>query len=619
MAEGLLEGVLGGEEEKIDPTVSGTEPIVAGVAASLASQSSEVAADTSAMFRKQTEVLEVQKRNLEAEHEFFEAEWGPRLLALRLRTGFQLFFALFATLIGLALSIVIYSGTQSRSVVIDPFDIAPNIDADVPSGKIVAAGLLDVLTKIQAASRSNIEHRNLSNAWTSEISIDVPETGISLGQLERMVKTRFGHDKHIEGDLVRTGSGGLALTVRGNGVLPRTFSGSAATLEKLLTQAGEYLFSQSEPGLWTAYLSNNNRNDEAIAFAQSAYNAVDSSERPFVLNYWANALTEKGGDGAMAQALSLYREAVRLKPDYWTGYSNIMYSLANLGDEEGLVRVGEQMMNLAGGRPGPVPELMYQNYDGEVYDLQAERASTVADMESHGGIGTTGYAGGAENLSVAQLEIAMHDPEASALRLRTSPIDEKNLPDVAVAAAVRATLSEEAGDLKAAAKAWDTFAAAYANPTVSTGNPQQICLAAVTYEKTAQPAKADAALRPFGGLSQVDCYRFKGDVLDLRGDWPGAKEWYAKAVALAPSLPAGYYSWGVALAMHGDLAGAAEKLKLAIQKGPHWADPLKAWGDVLMKQNQPREALEKYNEALKYAPNWKHLKGAREAAAKLKT
>jgi hypothetical protein len=41
-------------------------------------------------------------------------------------------------------------------------------------------------------------------------------------------------------------------------------------------------------------------------------------------------------------------------------------------------------------------------------------------------------------------------------------------------------------------------------------------------------------------------------------------------------LPAGYYSWGAALA-------------------------------------KQREALEKYDEALKYAPNWRELKGGRAA------
>jgi tetratricopeptide (TPR) repeat protein len=138
----------------------------------------------------------------------------------------------------------------------------------------------------------------------------------------------------------------------------------------------------------------------------------------------------------------------------------------------------------------------------------------------------------------------------------------------------------------------------------------------VTHQKTGQPGKADAALNAVGTLTFVDCYRFRGDVLDLRGDWAAAQEWYEKAVKLGPSLPAGYHSWGVALGKHGDLAGAAAKFKDANLKGPHWADPLKAWGDLLATQGKTKQALAKYDEALKYAPNWKLLKEARAAAAK---
>jgi tetratricopeptide (TPR) repeat protein len=93
----------------------------------------------------------------------------------------------------------------------------------------------------------------------------------------------------------------------------------------------------------------------------------------------------------------------------------------------------------------------------------------------------------------------------------------------------------------------------------------------------------------------------------------GAQAWYANAVKLGPSIPSGYYSWGVALAKHGDLEGAAAKFKDANLKGPRWADPLKAWGDVLAKQGMIKDALAKYDAALKYAPNWKELKETREA------
>jgi len=63
---------------------------------------------------------------------------------------------------------------------------------------------------------------------------------------------------------------------------------------------------------------------------------------------------------------------------------------------------------------------------------------------------------------------------------------------------------------------------------------------------------------------------------------------------LGPSIPSGYYSFGMALAKHGDLDGAAAKFKDANQKGPHWADPLKAWGDVLVKQDNTKDAPTKF-------------------------
>jgi len=109
------------------------------------------------------------------------------------------------------------------------------------------------------------------------------------------------------------------------------------------------------------------------------------------------------------------------------------------------------------------------------------------------------------------------------MRLQATPVDEKNLADVAIAAMDRALLAEESADLKTAVKEWDTYAAAYAIHSSLSPIPQSICYAAASYEKTGQSAKADAALKPFGNFTFVDCYRFRGDVLDLRGDWLEAK------------------------------------------------------------------------------------------------
>jgi hypothetical protein len=188
MAKGMLGGILGGEEKpevEAAETLAGAEAFAAAVAAKLSGNDPGVARKTETFLDKQAHLLEIQAEYLKDEHALRVAhlrnqlrEENVRRFGLRLRVGFQVFIALAATVIGIGAAIAIYDAVHSRSVVIDPFEIAPNIAPQVPSGKIVAAGLLDVLTRIQAANRSPAEHRALSNAWTNDITIEVPEAGI---------------------------------------------------------------------------------------------------------------------------------------------------------------------------------------------------------------------------------------------------------------------------------------------------------------------------------------------------------------------------------------------------------------------------------------------------------
>jgi tetratricopeptide (TPR) repeat protein len=205
----------------------------------------------------------------------------------------------------------------------------------------------------------------------------------------------------------------------------------------------------------------------------------------------------------------------------------------------------------------------------------------------------------------------LHDPAAAVLALQAIRPDTSDPTIAAGTALVRGVLAAESGDTARAVTEMERFFLAYADPAVAWVNYGFQCWAAPAEEAAGRPDKANAVLDASGTF--VDCYRFHGDILDGRGDWKGAQEWYTKSVELAPDLPAGYYSWGLALAKHGDFDGAAAKLKDANQRGPHWADPLKTWGDVFMKQGKPKDAIAKYDEALKYAPNWKQLKEAREA------
>jgi tetratricopeptide (TPR) repeat protein len=222
--------------------------------------------------------------------------------------------------------------------------------------------------------------------------------------------------------------------------------------------------------------------------------------------------------------------------------------------------------------------------------------------------------GGVAAVNISDIDVRLHDPAAAKLSLETIKPDPADHGTTAVMHFVRGRLALEAGDKAASVAEMEAFQTIYANPDVSSQYPGYLCWVALAEAAAGRPEKADLVFQTAG--SYVDCYRFRGDILDGRGDWPGAQKAYVEAVALAPDLPAGYFSWGLALAKHGDLPGAIAKLTAANQRGPHWADPLKAWADVLIKQGKIPEALAKYDEALKYAPNWKQLKDVRETLAK---
>jgi len=620
MAEGLLGRILGGEAEKPEveaaEALAGAEAFAAAVAARLSASDPEVARDTSAFLKEQTQLLKVQKEHLEDEHALRLAhlrnqlgEENVRRFGLRLRVGFQLFLALVATVIGVGGAVMLRDAFTSRSVVVEAFDAPLALAARGVTGKVVAGGVLDELNRLQAATKSSAAKRNLSNAWAGDIKLAVPEAGVSFGEISRLLKARFGHDLHIDGDLVETLTGGLALTVRGDGVQPKTFTGAASELNKLTTEAAEYVYAESQPALWATYLSNAGRDQEAIAFCRAAFARAAKSDRPYLLNTWAIALQNTGG--SPDEALTLYRAALKIKPDFWVAYANVMNALWLLGDEEGAWRVGEDLLKAAGGRPGRAPELSYQNWDELTWNLRAWLDAMNVDADSHAGVGTSVTSLG---IVIADIEARLHDSASAELTLQTTKAEATDPNIAAMTHFVRGRLAAEAGDALRAATEMEAFGTAYADPIVSSNSPGYSCWIAPAEEAARHPDKADAVLKTGGTF--VDCYRFQADILDGRGDWAGAQKVYADSVALAPDLPAGYYSWGVALARHGDLKGAETKLKDANQRGPHWADPLKAWGDVLAKLGQSKDALAKYDEALKYAPNWAALKEAREAAAK---
>ncbi len=627
MADDLLDGVLGGEEERAEaaaPEVTaGAEAFAAAIAAIASRQDPGVARKTEVFLEKQAQLLDTQRQHLEDEHALRLEHLTHQRHLLRgqrlgqgIRIGFQITIALLVIVIGAGIGLMLHDAFTSHNVIIDAFDAPAVLAPRGVTGKVVAADVLDELTRLQNATAggpASAFRRSLSNAWSNQVTVEVPETGISLEELSQLLRARFGHDVHIGGALVQTDSAGLALTVRGDGLAAKTFVGGADSLRQLAAQAAQYLYAQSEPALWGAYLEQTGRCPEALAFVRSVYDTADPQYRPTLLYDEAVCVLDTGGP--LSEIMALFEQARALDPDFAIdSYLSEQSILSAFGDDERAWRIGQKLAPLVARRP-PTERAFYQSVS---YDLTRDyfvlRGLFVALLQYRG---PSGFSKSSVHFDLAHVDVALHDPDAAEVELQNAP---QSTPQEGRAATViRALIADERGDPVTAAQQLEAAAAGIADPLGrngprSEGFGETGCVIAPIEEAAGHPEKADAILNNADAAQLIDCQRFRGDILDHRGDWPGAQQAYAQAVALAPDLPAGYYSWGVALARHGDLAGAIAKLQAANQRGPRWADPLKAWGDVLVKQGHPQDALAKYDEALKYAPNWTALKQARETA-----
>ena len=172
-----------------------------------------------------------------------------------------------------------------------------------------------------------------------------------------------------------------------------------------------------------------------------------------------------------------------------------------MGDEEGAWRASEELRKAAGGRPGRAPEEMFQNADTLNWNLPAWRASLVADVDSHAGLGT---ASTSQWPVIADVDIRLHDTTSAQLALETTKENEHYQTLGGLVNFVIGRVAAEAGDAPQAAREMEAFATAFANPDVRSNFPGYGCWVAPAEEAAGHPEKADAVLKkPFSTVFRL--------------------------------------------------------------------------------------------------------------------
>src|SRR6202789_1939203 len=170
-----------------------------------------------------------------------------------LKLSFELALAAIFTAVVLIIAGAVWSAAHEDGLVIEAFSVPPDLASSGLTGQAVAAKLQDKLSAMQAATGSARPAESYSNNWGNDIKVEIPDTGVSIGEVYRYLVERFGHQTHITGEIYRT-KDGIAVTARSGGDPGATVTGSEADIDTVMQQAAEKIYESTQPYRYAVYL-----------------------------------------------------------------------------------------------------------------------------------------------------------------------------------------------------------------------------------------------------------------------------------------------------------------------------------------------------------------------------
>jgi tetratricopeptide (TPR) repeat protein len=630
MAEGLLGGILGAEAEKPEveapETLAHAEAFAAAVVAMASRQDPEVARKTGIFLDHQSELLQIQAQHLKDEHSLRVGMLRGQRVGQAFRIGFQLFLVVVATAIGIVFATMVHSAATARGVVVDAFQVPQDLTQRGLTGQVIAQQVLDRLFDMQTATslRSARPASSYGSNWGSELKVEVPETGVSFGELSRYLHETLGRETHISGEVYATSSG-MKVTARTGAEASNSFVGPTEELDQLVRRAAESIYGQTQPYRYANFLFRDGRWDEARPILKRLALEPNHVERA-----WAHLLVgsfaQEGEHDFVADVAEIRAALVEL-PGLLRAKEYLAYAESYLGHDAVVVEIATQCLSAdADSRETIAPEwlefvkahCLFQRSvaEGDYGEaLRQASSQSVLNRQTLGFRYGTGWVASAQLLT-HDLDAAMtYDWDAIAPSAR---IYSEQVTRVAAARdAVAGAVAFERGD----ARAVELWAAASANedhPATAASHDFMLRNSG-SWLALAKARFGDVpggqALIASTPMDCRICVDLRGRIAALAGDAAQAEKWFAEAIAMAPKLPQAYTDRGQARLDRGDIAGALADATQAATLSENNGDAWKLWGDVLTKQRLGKEALVKYDKALKYAPNWKQLQEAREAVA----
>ncbi|HYE41906.1 MAG TPA: hypothetical protein VEA15_00805, partial [Caulobacteraceae bacterium] len=256
-------------------------------------------------------------------------------LALKVLTG------LAGMVVAVALGAVAWDAANTRSLVVEPFSVPADMAGRGMTGQVVATRLLDELNRLQKQTVSYRAEESYGN-WKNDIKVEIPQTGVSIGELQAFLRQWLGEETRISGEVVRTADG-IAVTARAGAVAGHTFRGTEEQLDALIAKSALTVYGATQPERFAAWLSGRDQRERA----ETVYTqiTITGSRRQ---RAWAHAmLAQTARDPAAAEEHA--RQAVELDPDLPPAWFAVASAASLRGDIERRIEAGRKAASLLKG------------------------------------------------------------------------------------------------------------------------------------------------------------------------------------------------------------------------------------------------------------------------------
>jgi hypothetical protein len=125
------------------------------------------------------------------------------ILGQRLSIALKGLIALLGLLIAVGLGAAVRNASQADGLVVEAFSVPLRLAETGIAGDVVADDITNKIAAIGdiASSHSLDTSKDVSKDRAEDIKVEIPETGVSLGQAWRYLRLWFGHERQMTGNL----------------------------------------------------------------------------------------------------------------------------------------------------------------------------------------------------------------------------------------------------------------------------------------------------------------------------------------------------------------------------------------------------------------------------------